>query len=80
MDVAKMKNFRNQHYFETHGDEFLSKHKLQHDCVYQFQLDHRFLPVPVNPDVYGRSRLVLFIFNVNTIKLTETDFALLMGF
>lgn len=56
MDIAELKRFRNEHYFETHGEEFLDKEVKEHPCIHQFQLDNGFLPVPLNPNVYGRSR------------------------
>lgn len=56
MDTSGMKRFRNQHYFETHGTDVFEKHNPRHVCVHQFQLDNRFLPVPMNVDIYGKSR------------------------
>lgn len=51
-----MREFRDHYYFETHGEQVLEKEDPKHACIHQYQLDHRFLPVPVNSDIYGRSR------------------------
>lgn len=58
MDIGKLRKFRDQHYFETHGEDLSVQQGVneQHTCLHQYELDNRFVPVPLNPDLNGMNK------------------------
>nr|XP_022903968.1 uncharacterized protein LOC111416229 [Onthophagus taurus] len=67
--LKDLESFRKENYFETHDVNGLINHK----CVHQFKINDRFLPEPINPDVYGISRCIICNKALEMINKHEKD-------
>ncbi|RZC37140.1 uncharacterized protein BDFB_011314, partial [Asbolus verrucosus] len=72
-NLKRLSEFRKDHYFDTHSTEDLMKTIPEHRCVHRFGLDNRFLPQPLNADVYGESRCIICDKPMENPPVNKTD-------
>ncbi|KAJ2937934.1 hypothetical protein O0L34_g14207 [Tuta absoluta] len=78
-NLKKLKEFRDDNYFETHSAESRIKSKgsvtslSDHECVYRFYLNERLFPVPLNSDHKETIRCTECHLPFNPNKATAKD-------